>query len=145
MGLRRYGGKLAVRQPGEVRAGSLAILDLEYDASRQTAGHLDGDAAARLGTSIGANVAVSGNRIRTTQTVVFVVNPEGHANVDGDDRGRSLIPVLHDEQAEVGVFVWQLQEAFAIRHCLGRPAGDIVDGATGAIVEAEGGHAHGWQ
>jgi len=29
--------------------------------------------------------------------------------------------------------------------CLGRPADDVVDGATGAIVEAEGGHAHGWQ
>jgi len=27
--------------------------------------------------------------------------------------------------------------------CLGLPAGDVVDGATGVIVEAEGDHAHG--
>ena len=29
--------------------------------------------------------------------------------------------------------------------CFGRPADDVIDGTAGAIVEAEGGHAHGWQ
>ena len=69
---------------------------------------------------------------------------------------------------KVGVLVWQLQEALAIRRrhvatcpptrerrghnpvdgaavCFGRPADDVIDDTAGAIVEAEGGHAHGWQ
>ena len=29
--------------------------------------------------------------------------------------------------------------------CFGRPADDVVDGTAGGTVEAEGGHAYGWQ
>ena len=50
LGLPELIGKLAVRQPEKVRAGFLAVSDLEYDAPRHVAGQPDGDAAARHGS-----------------------------------------------------------------------------------------------
>jgi len=77
LGLREHVGNLAVHQPGKVRAGSLAVSDLEYDEPWHVAGQLDGDAAAVMKTSIGVNVSVSGNRIRMAQTVVLLPTVRG--------------------------------------------------------------------
>ena len=119
-----------------------------------------------MGTSIGVNAAVSENRIRTTRTVLLLSTPRGRQMlVVTTTVGAPLYQSCTSRRKSV---LWQLQEAFAIRRrhvapypptrerrshnpvdgaafCISRPAGDVVDGATGAIVEAEGGLAHGWQ
>ena len=105
LGLREYVGKLAVRQPGKMRAESLAVwdLDLEHDAS----GQLDGDAAACHGNLDWRKRCRFGAHVSTDAICCVAVNPEGQADVSSDNRGRSLVPVLL-EKSEVGVLVWPM-------------------------------------
>ena len=94
---------MAVRQPGKVKAESLAVSDLEHDAP----GQLDGDAAACHGNLDWRKRRRFGEQDPNGMNCCVAVNPEGQADVGGDNRGRSLVPVLH-EQAKVIVLVWQL-------------------------------------
>jgi len=101
--LREHVEKLAVRQSVKVRAESLAVSDLEHDAP----GQLDGDAAACHGNLDWCKHRHFGEQDPNGTNCCVAVNPEGSADVGGDNRGRSLVQVLH-EQAKVIVLVWQL-------------------------------------
>ena len=76
-------------------AGSLVVSDLEHDAPRHVAGQLDDDAAARHGNLDWRKRHRFGEQDPNGMNSCAVANPEGQADVGGDDRGRSLVPVLH--------------------------------------------------
>jgi hypothetical protein len=88
--LREHVGKLAVRQPGKVRAGSLAFSDLQHDALRHAAGQLNGDAAARHGNLDWRKRRRFGEQDPNDTNSCAIANPEGQADVSLALRGRPI-------------------------------------------------------